>query len=338
MNSELNFNSKFIQEFTPGSMAGATKSTIVYHYTSPESFLSIVQGKSVRFSDLRYMNDKSESFFFVKRLLEFCDENKEKHQHFIEVVNELIKGNDYNEIKRLEIQDIRYKDFPGLRMEKQRNFIFCTSNDADSLNMWNYYASSGKYTGYNIGFSVPKFLKTFDTDQDGALDSFLIYYGNVLYKKKQQFEAIEELAKAVESFIAKKPDKQSIQRAAISVRGYIELRGPFFKDESFRSENEFRFLFSIAEKRIPHNEDASKKYFGQHNRELQEDFCVKNGLIVPFIKVSIPERSISRITMAPMTEYEIAKSSIKELLNVKGLKGINDTEIPIYKSKIPIRF
>lgn len=83
MNSELNFNSRFIQEFTPDSMAGATESTIVYHYTSPEAFLSIVQGKSVRFSDLRYMNDKSESFFFVKRLLEFCDENKEKYQHFI---------------------------------------------------------------------------------------------------------------------------------------------------------------------------------------------------------------------------------------------------------------
>ena len=338
MNSELNFNSRFIQEFTPDSMAGATESTIVYHYTSPEAFLSIVQGKSVRFSDLRYMNDKSESFFFVKRILKFCDENKEKYQHFIDVVNELLKENDYNKIKRLEIQDIRYKDFLGLRMEKQRNFIFCTSNDSDSLNMWNYYASNGKYTGYNIGFSVPKFLKTFDVDHDGTVDSFIIYYGNVLYKKKLQFEAIEELAKAVESFITKKPDKQSVQRAAISVRSYIELRGPFFKDESFRSENEFRFLFSIAEKRIPHNEDEAKKYFGQYNQRLKEGFCVKNGLVVPFMQVAIPEYSISRITMAPMTEYEIAKSSIKELLNVKGLRGTNDTEIPIFKSKIPIRF
>ena len=165
-------------------------------------------------------------------------------------------------------------------MEKQRNFIFCTSNDSDSLNMWNYYASNGKYTGYNIGFSVPKFLKTFDVDHDGTVDSFIIYYGNVLYKKKLQFEAIEELAKAVESFITKKPDKQSVQRAAISVRSYIELRGPFFKDESFRSENEFRFLFSIAEKRIPHNEDEAKKYFGQYNQRLKEGFCVKNGLVL----------------------------------------------------------
>ena len=121
MNSELNFNSRFIQEFTPDSMAGATESTIVYHYTSPEAFLSIVQGKSVRFSDLRYMNDKSESFFFVKRLLEFCDENKEKYQHFIDVVNELLKENDYNKIgnPRYTIQR-----FSGIKNGKTTEFYF----------------------------------------------------------------------------------------------------------------------------------------------------------------------------------------------------------------------
>lgn len=319
-------------------MAGATESTIVYHYTSPDAFLSIVQGKSVRFSDIRYMNDKSESLFFVKRLLEFCEEYKEKYQHFVDVVNELLKENNYSAIKKLKVQDIRYTEFPGLKMVKQRNFIFCTSNDADSLNMWNYYASNGKYTGYNVGFSVQRFLKTFDTNQEGVVDPFIIYYGNVLYKKKQQFEAIEELAKAIEKFITKKPGEHAIQRAATSVQNYVELHSPFFKDKSFKSENEFRFLLSIAERNIPHNEGEAKKYFGQYNRLLREDFCVKNGLVVPFIKVSIPEHAISRITMAPMTEYEIAKSSIKELLNVKELKGINDTEIPIYKSKIPIRF
>lgn len=338
MNSELTFNSKFIHEFTPGSMPGVTESTIVYHYTSPDAFLSIVQGRSVRFSDIRYMNDKSESFFFVKRLLEFCEENKEQYQHFTDVVNELLKENSYSAIKKLKAQDIRYTEFPGLKMGKQRNFIFCTSNDADSLNMWNYYASGGKYTGYNIGFSVQRFLKTFDTNQERTVDSFIIYYGNVLYKKKQHFEAIEELAQTVERFIAKKPSDQAMQRAAISVQKHIELHGPFFKDKSFKSENEFRFLVSIAEKNIPHNEDEAKKYFGQYNQKLQEGFCIKNGLVVPFIKVSIPEHSISRITMAPMTEYEIAKSSIKELLNVNGLRGENDAEVPIFQSKIPIRF
>lgn len=127
MNSELTFNSKFIHEFTPGSMPGVTESTIVYHYTSPDAFLSIVQGRSVRFSDIRYMNDKSESFFFVKRLLEFCEENKEQYQHFTDVVNELLKENSYSAIKKLKAQDIRYTEFPGLKMGKQRNFIFCIS-------------------------------------------------------------------------------------------------------------------------------------------------------------------------------------------------------------------
>ena len=36
---------------------------IVYHYTSPKAFLSILENKQVWFTDVRYMNDKSEGKF-----------------------------------------------------------------------------------------------------------------------------------------------------------------------------------------------------------------------------------------------------------------------------------
>lgn len=332
------FNSMFIHEFSPGKDIKLDKSTIVYHYTSPNAFLSILQGNAVRFSDIRYMNDKSESVFFVKRLIEFCEENAKTYPFFTEAVNALLKGNDYAKIKSLEISKVLYSDFPGLKMEKQRNFIFCTCNDADSLNMWNYYASNGTYSGYNIGFSVQKFLKAFDVDELAVADAFIVYYGNVLYKKKLQFEAIQELANNIERFLTFNNNFQNVFRAAIIVRNYIQLKGPFFKDDSFKSENEFRFLFSIAESRIPHNKSEAEKYRGKYNKSLCEDFTVKNGLIVPFMCVSIPDNSISRITISPMTEFEIAKESIKEVLSVSKMKSTADKEIPVYKSTIPIRF
>lgn len=338
MKKMLDFNSIYIREFRPNCEVKEKKPDIVYHYTSPDVLLSIINGNSVRFSDMRFMNDKSESLFFVKRLIEFSQENKNMYPLFCEAVNVLLAENDYDEVINLNVSRIKYKEFSGLRFSKQRSFIFCTCKDADSLNMWNYYASNGKYTGYNIGFSVQKFLETFDVQDKGSYDAFTVYYGSVLYTKKQHFSAIEELAKETERFLQPDRSEQAFSRAAVFIRSYIEVRGLFFKDSSFKSENEYRFLLSIADKRIPHDEIEAQKYMGQYNKKLCEGFCVKNGIIVPYMQVTIPDNSISRITVSPMTEYEIAKDSIKELLGINKRKSVNNTEIPIYKSQIPIRY
>lgn len=338
MGTNQKIKSPFIREFRPGDQVDSSENTYVYHYTSPEAFLSIVQNNSIRFSDVRYMNDKSEVIFVVKRLLEFAEKKKNTYPLFCEALNVLLKENSYDSIKSLAVDQVQYADFPGLKFEKQRNFIFCTSTEADSLNMWNYYASGGKYSGYNIGLSVLDFLKSFDTDSETIADGFIIYHGKVLYKEKDQTSVIEELAKQIEKTISFDETEQAIYRRAIVIRNFIEIKGLFFKDSSFSSENEYRFLLSIAEKRIPHSEIEAKKYYGKYNKEICEGFYVRNGVIVPYLKVTIPPKSIGRITMSPMTEFEIARCSINELLEIKQIRGTNDTKVPVYKSQIPIRF
>ena len=338
MGKEPAFQSYFINEFQPGKRIQEIENTVVYHYTGANALLSILENGYVRFSDIRYMNDRFETVFFIKRLIEFITENGEQYPFFRDAVNDLLAENDYGQILDLNTDKVKYRDFPGPKMKPQRTFIFCTCNEPDSLNMWNYYASSGTYTGYNIGFSVKNFLKTFDVEQTKEMDSFIVYYGDVLYSKKQQLGAIASFAQTIERFSQYNNSEQSRFRAAVSIHQYIETRGPFFKNDSFKSEKEYRFLFSIAEDRIPHSEKEAEKYFGRYNKKLCEDFCERRGLIVPYMQVAIPENSISRITMSPMMEYEIAKSSIKELLKVKGIMSTAKTEVPIYKSRIPIRF
>lgn len=341
MKNDFQFNSLFIHEFCPGKGQNTViRPEIVYHYTGADAFLNIISGQSVRFSDIRYMNDKSETMFCIKRIIEFIEDPNKKYPAFRDAVNALLQENSYDMIKNLSISsdNIKFRNFPGLNFMKERHFIFCTSKDADSLNMWNYYASNGTYTGYNLGLSVPQFLKTFDVGSEHNQDAFVVYYGNVLYEKEQQFSAIEELATTIEASATRYPKLYSVSKAAVTIRVYIESRGAFFKDSHFKSENEYRFLFSIAEKRIPHKQEDAKKYYGIYNQALCEGFCVKRGLIVPFMKVSIPENAISRITMAPMVETEIAKNSVKELLSLYGFKTPNNTEVSVYKSKIPIRF
>ena len=78
----------------------------------------------------------------------------------------------------------------------------------------------------------------------------------------------------------------------------------------------------------------AQKYSGIHNKKICENVCIKNGLIVPYLSVEFPVEAIKRVTMSPITETEITKSGIKEFFRINNIP----TSIPVYQSKIPIRY
>ena len=137
-----------------------------YHYTSPDAFLSIITKKNLRFTDARFMNDKSELIYFVKILLEFLQSSKTKYPLCLECLNNILAAYEVDKIKKLEIDRIdlipNIKDISDQNITAKRTYIFCTSTDADSLSMWNYYVKGGNYQGYNIGFNINKLLKQFE--------------------------------------------------------------------------------------------------------------------------------------------------------------------------------
>ena len=89
---EERYNTPLIKCISPNNVE-LTEEKIVYHYTSPEAFLNIIQGKSVRFSDILYLNDKSEKKFFIKKLVEFCNKNQSQYAHFHDACEELLHRN-----------------------------------------------------------------------------------------------------------------------------------------------------------------------------------------------------------------------------------------------------
>ena len=105
------------------------------------------------------------------------------------------------------------------------------------------------------------------------------------------------------------------------------------KHQKFKSEDEFRIVIEIYDDRVPCSKEAAQKYFGEYNKSIEKGFCCKQGLIVPYLSISFPEKSIYRITLAPMLEFDIAKSSIRELLSMSGIEKVR-----VDKSSIPIRF
>ena len=336
--NQFAFNSFLIKSFSSGQQIEKGKESIVYHYTSPNAFLSIIQNQKIRFTDIRYLNDKSEGIYFVKVLLDFLENHRIEYPHFNDVVNNLLNEHTFKKIRNLEVTNIDYNEIIGMRYRKQRVFVFCTCAEADSLNMWNYYVNNGEYQGYNIGFRVEELIKTFDVPDEKHLDSFRVYYGRVLYSEKEQFDEIRRLAETTEqhiklSLLTEEVDvKKAMTYEQIRLRNYIVSCGPFFKHPKFKSEEEFRVVLVIAEDSVPRGNEA-QRYYGKNNKEITEEFSVKRGLIVPCLSVVIPSNSIYRVTIAPMMEFDIAKKSIRELLETKNVKNVR-----IYKSSIPIRF
>lgn len=334
------FNSFLIKSIMPTNQGISTvggnkeQEDIVYHYTGPDAFLSIIQHQTVRFTDIRYLNDRAEGIYFVKLLLDFLDKNVGKYPYFEEAVNELLKDNDRAKIQKLEVTEVHFREIPRMPYKAERVFVFCACAEPDLLNMWNYYVNNGAYQGYNIGLRVKDFLKTFDTPDQDIIDAFQVYYGNVIYDERHQMREICMLAEGIEKGVQISADKKrAVKYAQLTLRAYINAQGAFYKHPKFKAEKEFRIIVEISDGRIPHSREEAEHFVGINNKKLVEGFCTKRGLVVPFITVTLPPKAVSRVTVAPMVEFDIAKLSIQELFDIKGLE-----KPPVYKSNIPIRF
>lgn len=323
---DSNYKPKFFINQLSNETANQRKN-IQYHYTSPNGLLSIIKNKSLRFTDIRFLNDKSESLYLVKVICDYFAENKQKYSIIEEAFNRLIGANDISKLQKLKISNIEYK-VPS-SYHKRRHFVFCMCDNCDELNMWNYYVNNGSYQGYNIGFNINSLMHTFYTDNKNPIlhKNFSVNYGKVLYDKKSQFSEIDNKFQELE--IRYKFNYQ-IEALSTELLNYIDSFCAFFKHPKFEGEKESRIVIET-----PDNYLHSPNFdFPQlTNNLMRYDFYTKNGLIIPCLYVKINSDSFSRITVSPIMEAEITQNSIRELVSTEGIKGCS-----VYQSKIPIRF
>lgn len=177
----------------------------------------------------------------------------------------------------------------------------------------------------SVGIKVINFLNIFDSAETKLLDPIQIFYGSVLYTKNQQFKEIETLMKNTEKCIKSihNSNKNNQKYAILRLRDYIDTKGLFYKSVKFKDEKEYRIVIEIDEKIL----DANKI------DGIEERYCVKNGIISPYLDVKLPNDAISSVCLSPMTEFQISHDSIKRLLEQNEFINFS-----ICKSKIPIRY
>ena len=329
--NDFDFNSPLISSFKAGNRFTKTKEVVCYHYTSAHVLTDILKTPSLRFTDIRFMNDYSENVFFIKCLLEFLLKNKTQYPFCLEVVNALLlKKHTANEYLNLSVPKIEYEESLVYHYNPSNCFVFCMSEAPDSLQMWNYYLHDGKYEGYNIGFDVYKFLKSFDTQNEKSSDPVVIHYGKILYKSKQHEKAIKELVDSIEKNANQKEyNPNLLDYYMVHLRLYIESYGPFFKHEAFSNEKEYRIVILIND---VYKNSKKTWFFNKNIKAIKLDYFDRNGVLVPYLSVPIDKKAIKTITLSPAIEKVIAATSLEEFLKTNGYHA------QISHSSIPIRF
>lgn len=288
-----------------------SKFETIYHYTSPSSLLEILKTGKLWFSDINYVNDESEinyTYTMMEEILSINEKNIDQEFYkaiFTEVENRLTD---------------KEPETLWEYTHKKGFFVASFSNDRDNLSLWNYYTKNQNMAGYNIGFNK-NIIHKISHVVLGKSPYFS--WGNVLYNKNEQKVLLSEaLSDYNKVFISALKDEK--KNVIDSFLGLLFVLSLFFKQEFFKSENEYRIV-------IDNYIDPIIK----DDRAYENKFRGMNGFFVPYIETSFVKEDIEGITISPTIRQEHYEKSVQRmLLNLEYFKALSN----IKKSEIPLRY
>lgn len=273
----------------------------VYHYCSIDTFLKIIQKKTLRLSDIGKSNDYAERLYIENRI----------HEELLKRVENVLSTEEMEVFRRVE-------EMCRKTMQTTHNlYAICFSEEKDLLSQWRGYASDGK--GVAIGFSKD-ILNGVNEEEYGLV------FRKVCYEESQQKEFIE---RQVDTIINTMSYKNLFAACAEVYENAIESIG-CMKSPGFSEEKEWRLCKAVAPQMLV---DHGTEFRGFVISKIQEQ-CIRDQ-IVTYIDLSfedVLDNFVKEIVIGPsakVTEVDIYRS-----LNING---IPTNKIRVTKSKITYR-
>ena len=303
----------------------STEPEVVYHYTSMETMLKIVDSRSIWASSMDYLNDTSEGKHFVRQVSTRLPGFVEQHGYGSEFIPEM-----RNEIQR----EVPFQIRP---------YVASFSAENDSLPQWRAYCSAGN--GVAIGFSVDCLKRAFFAGSaEGkrktvALTFTPVTYTEVTLPDKVIDKEIKDSIKATDVLVEyAKATNRDIRRET-AFRVLIEAQASSRKHSSFSHEREYRI--TVHPNLVP---------------EFSLDFRPAGTTLVPFVKLGIPEKRsgyenanyerpsaasilggrgrfqfIDRVVIGPTPNAYLSMRAVREYFNHMRL------DVEVVRSDIPFR-
>jgi len=308
--------------------------SVVYHYTSMETLLKIVESKTIRATSIRYLNDISERDYAISEIGKRVTQHPKEIQTLFDCCFEKGDANG------------SFEDLP---------FVASFSGVRDSLSQWRSYCPNGN--GVCIGFAVESLIHgEVDLGEERKrkdienrwLGHVSTVFDPVQYLNSDSGETFDKVInelvkdalqeqKAWEESVSYEVDEEGRRSYGYIgteqfVKSALDRVASHTKHDSFKAENEFRLVVKI--------------WFASDRIEFR---CSKSTLI-PYVSVSLPipnefatPRKVSlyalpikpffidSVTIGPTPNSKLTKQALEVFFQSRG------HDVVIQESVIPYR-
>ena len=281
---------------------------VLYHYTSMNGLLGIAETGHIWATDIRYLNDASESQqiwkFVVQRLQKRLDAADKPTSERLSQI--------------LSLAEQPRGSFP--------DFVACFSEEKDLLSQWRSYCPNGN--GVSIGIDTRALSSQWVADPAGGKSAFV---GHQLSKARylpedsdatldEEIDSLLEQCSGVGVWQAFKVSA-SVEQSFLAWLSVVEAR---YKNEAFEEEKEWRIVMMKPHKPMPH-----------------QRFRPGKSMLIPYVEVELnrdlnyallPDYFIQEVCVGPTPHERLSRESVQNLFISKG-----HLEVKVKSSAIPYR-
>lgn len=280
----------------------------LYHYTSAQGLLGIIESRTLRATDTRYLNDVHEltygSATIVDELYRAAN-TLDPHNNDGPLVGPKAKATEL----RIAAQTV---ERGGLfeRNELGDAYVTCFCDDSDQLGQWRGYGSDGG--GFAIGFQGSALRElAHKLQRDGANMLAVPEPRRVIYGPDA---VTARCADIVESILRFEPNADPVSTGVFDAYRICLPELAFMKDHAFREEREWRVLIiNIADRTLKFRPDGTLG-------------------VIPYVDITFPVNAIREVIVGPGPHKELRKQAVEQLLADNKY-----TDTTVRTSEVPYR-